>query len=58
MTTIVNIHDAKTHLSRLVERAGGGADHDRAGGVPVAMLVAIEPRPAAAADRAWIAARS
>ena len=44
----VDIHQAKTHLSRLVEEAAGGeeiviAEHNR----PVARLVALEtaPRP-------------
>ncbi len=42
--TIVNIHDAKTHFSRLVERAERGERITIArAGVPVAMLVAIEP---------------
>lgn len=44
MTTIVNIHDAKTHFSRLVERARHGERITIArDGVPVAMLVALEP---------------
>jgi prevent-host-death family protein len=39
-----NIHDAKTHFSRLVERARQGERITIAkDGVPVAMLVAIEP---------------
>ena len=42
----VDIHHAKTHLSRLVEEAAGGeeiviAEHNR----PVARLVALEPSP-------------
>jgi prevent-host-death family protein len=42
--TVVNIHDAKTHFSRLVERAERGERITIArAGVPVAMLVAIEP---------------
>jgi prevent-host-death family protein len=44
MDTVVNIHDAKTHFSRLVERAEKGERITIArAGVPVAMLVAIEP---------------
>ena len=44
MTTVVNIHDAKTHFSRLVERASHGERITIArDGIPVAMLVALEP---------------
>jgi prevent-host-death family protein len=44
LDTVVNIHDAKTHFSRLVERAERGERITIArAGVPVAMLVAIEP---------------
>lgn len=44
MDTVVNIHDAKTHFSRLIERAEHGERITIArAGVPVAMLVAIEP---------------
>jgi prevent-host-death family protein len=44
MTETFNIHDAKTHFSRLVERARLGERITIArDGVPVAMLVAIEP---------------
>lgn len=44
MDTVVNIHDAKTHFSRLVERAEHGERITIArAGKPVAMLVAIEP---------------
>ena len=40
----MNIHEAKTHFSRLVERARNGERITIAkAGVPVAMLVAIEP---------------
>jgi len=40
----VNIHEAKTHLSRLVDRAAAGEEIiiGRAG-KPVARLVALEP---------------
>jgi len=42
--TVVNIHEAKTHFSRLVERARHGERITIAkAGVPVAMLVALEP---------------
>ena len=42
----VNIHEAKTHLSRLVERAAAGEEIIIArGGKPVAKLVAIDHDP-------------
>lgn len=42
--TTVNIHEAKTHLSRLVERARLGERITIArAGVPVAVLSAIDP---------------
>lgn len=42
---VVNIHEAKTHFSRLVERAERGERITIArAGVPVAMLVAVEPK--------------
>jgi prevent-host-death family protein len=45
--TVVNIHEAKTHFSRLVERAERGERITIArAGVPVAMLVAVEPKTA------------
>jgi len=41
----VNIHHAKTHLSRLLQRVAGGEEITIArAGVPVARLVAVEPR--------------
>ena len=44
VATVFNIHEAKTHLSRLVERVEHGERITIArAGVPVAMLVAIEP---------------
>jgi prevent-host-death family protein len=44
MSNTVNIHEAKTHFSRLVERARLGERITIArDGTPVAMLVAIEP---------------
>jgi prevent-host-death family protein len=40
----VNIHDAKTHFSRLIERAAAGESIVIAkAGVPVARLVPLEP---------------
>jgi prevent-host-death family protein len=45
MSEIINIHDAKTHLSRLLERAHGGEEIILAkAGKPYAKLVPIEPR--------------
>jgi prevent-host-death family protein len=42
--TQVNIHDAKTHLSKLIERASKGEEVIIArAGKPVARLTAIEP---------------
>ena len=44
MPETFNIHEAKTHFSRLVERARLGERITIArDGVPIAMLVAIEP---------------
>jgi prevent-host-death family protein len=46
--TIVNIHDAKTHLSRLLEEVAAGAEVVIArAGKPIARLVPMEaaPRP-------------
>jgi prevent-host-death family protein len=42
----VNIHQAKTHLSRLLRKVAGGEEITIArAGVPVARLVAIEKKP-------------
>lgn len=42
----INIHEAKTHLSRLVEEAAGGEDIIIAkAGKPVARLVALDQAP-------------
>jgi prevent-host-death family protein len=42
----VNIHEAKTHLSRLLQRVAAGEEVTIArSGVPVARLVAVEPSP-------------
>lgn len=41
----VNIHEAKTHLSRLLQRVAGGEEITIArAGAPVARLVAVKPR--------------
>jgi prevent-host-death family protein len=41
----VNIHQAKTHLSRLLQRVAGGEEVTIArAGVPIARLVAVEPK--------------
>jgi prevent-host-death family protein len=43
---VVNVHEAKTHLSRLLERVGRGEEIVIArAGKPVARLVPIEPVP-------------
>lgn len=48
---IVNMHEAKTHLSRLVERAARGESFIIAkAGKPLVKVVAVEP-PAALARR-------
>lgn len=44
MTTIVNVHQAKTHLSRLLDEvAAGGEVVIAKAGKPVARLVPLEP---------------
>lgn len=44
MSETINIHEAKTHLSRLVERAHGGEEIILAkAGKPYAKLVPIKP---------------
>jgi prevent-host-death family protein len=51
MIDIINIHEAKTHLSRLVDRAAAGDDIVIArAGKPVARLTRIEA-PAGAGPR-------
>jgi prevent-host-death family protein len=41
----VNIHEAKTHFSRLLQRVAAGEEVTIArAGVPVARLVAVEPK--------------
>ena len=47
MVTIVNVHDAKTHLSRLLQRVERGEEIVIArSGRPVARLTAFAERPA------------
>lgn len=47
MTTMVNIHEAKTQLSKLIQRAMSGEQIIIAkGGKPVAVLSGFEPSPA------------
>lgn len=56
---VVNIHDAKTHFSRLIERVEHGERITIArAGVPVAMLVAVEPETRRSARSGWTGARS
>jgi prevent-host-death family protein len=44
MSDLVNVHAAKTHFSRLLERVAGGEVITIAkAGIPVARLVPIEP---------------
>lgn len=46
MSEIVNIHEAKTHLSRLLERVQAGEEITIAkAGRPIAKLTAIHVRP-------------
>lgn len=46
MENVVNIHEAKTHLSRLVDDVAAGAEVVIAkAGKPVARLVPLEKRP-------------
>jgi len=50
----VNIHEAKTHLSRLVERVEAGEEVIIArAGRPVARLVAYRPRKAPRSPGLW-----
>ncbi len=47
MAVTVNVHEAKTHLSKLLERVMGGEEVIIArAGRPVARLVPIEEKPA------------
>ena len=48
----VNIHDAKTHLSRLVERAAGGESFVIAkAGTPLVKVVPLQPQEAGTRHR-------
>jgi len=50
----VNIHEAKTHLSRLVERAAAGEEIVIAkAGKPRAKLVAVEEKPSRRPSGFW-----
>ena len=50
--TTVNIHEAKTHLSRLVERAANGETVILAkAGKPIAKIVPLEPKEASTSRR-------
>ena len=52
MSKIVNIHEAKTHLSRLVRRVQLGEEIVIArGGTPVARLIGVEPTTTRALGR-------
>jgi prevent-host-death family protein len=57
----VNIHEAKTHFSRLLQRVAAGEEVIIArSGVPVARLVAVEPEKATrpmgfARNEVWVA---
>jgi len=58
--SVVNIHEAKTHLSRLLERVSAGEEIVIAkAGVPRARLVALKSRarrrPGGSKGRIWIA---
>ena len=47
MSSTVNIHEAKTHLSRLLARVQAGEEITIAkAGKPIARLIAIQARPA------------
>lgn len=46
MSDVVNIHEAKTHLSRLLQRVQAGEEITIAkAGKPIAKLTAIQERP-------------
>lgn len=54
MSDEVTIHEAKTHLSRLVQRAHDGEDIViRRGKVPLAKLVRYDPTPVPRAPGRW-----
>lgn len=54
MSEMVNMHEAKTHLSRLAERAAAGEEIVIArNGLPVARLVPVEEKPATRVLGLW-----
>lgn len=61
MTVIINIHEAKTHLSKLLQRVMAGEEIVIAkSGKPVARIVPFEQKPAkrvpgSAKGKIWIA---
>lgn len=61
MTTVVNVHDAKTHFSKLLSRVATGEEIIIAkAGKPVARLVPFaqelpKPTPGSARGKIWIA---
>jgi len=60
MSTLVNIHEAKTHFSKLLMRVQSGEEITIAkAGKPIAKLVSIRPerkqrRPGSAKGKIWI----
>jgi len=60
MSTLVNIHEAKTHFSKLLMRVQSGEEITIAkAGKPIAKLVSIQPerkqrRPGSAKGKIWI----
>ena len=57
MTTTVNIHEAKTHLSRLVDQAAKGRDFIIAkAGKPLVRVVALQP-PGATRELGFMAGK-
>jgi prevent-host-death family protein len=59
MTTTVNIHEAKTHLSRLVEQAAKGHEFVIAkAGKPMVRVIPIEAPPGPSAGWAFWRARA
>ncbi len=55
MSATVNIHEAKTHLSRLIERAFAGEDVVIAkAGKPMVRLVKVEQAPVKRIPGGWL----
>lgn len=55
MSESVTIHQAKTHLSKLVARAEAGEEIVLArGDTPVAKIVPLEPRPKKVRELGWM----